>query len=283
MRGHVDVWANDERTTVEGYTTHWITERAIAEIERQHTTRPDDPFFVVVAHAAVHKPLQGPDDPPLRRYGAPWKFPTDHDPRRSYRAMIDELDASVGELVGCLERLDIANETLFVFFSDNGALEHGSNGPLRGFKGHLLEGGHRVPAIVAWPGRVRAGTSDAFVTSLDWMPTLLELAGATLPPNHHLDGLDVGSHLFAGNALPTRRFFWSFHKQIAVRDGTTKLLGTFSVDGKQKRFELHDLALDPGEADNLSDEARDRVGELSNAHRAWLRDVLDGATPQPGR
>ncbi len=143
----------------------------------------DSPFCLYVAHEAPHYPYQGPNDKADRTIGgsAP-NHGTRKDIAGAYKEMIEEMDKGVGEIVTTLRRCGLEQNTLIFFFSDNGAMKYGSNGPLHGFKGSLWEGGHRVPAIAYWPGKIAPGqTSNQTTISLDLFPTMIALGGGVHP------------------------------------------------------------------------------------------------------
>ena len=268
--GAYDWWDGLELIEEEGYSTHLITEHAVRFIEENQQR----PFCVYVAHEAVHGPYQGPDDQPQR---GPDKAKAEKpDVKDAYRTMMKEMDKGVGELLDVVRRLGLAERTLVFFFSDNGANQKGSNGPLRGFKGSNWEGGHREPAIAWWPGKIRPGTTtDQLAISLDIMPTMLELAGAALPEGHKLDGVSLAPVLFKGESLGPRQLFWNGK---AMRDGPWKLI----VDGRgAKGVGLYNLDEDVGEQNNLADKHPERVEAMLEAMEAWQEDVAAGATPQP--
>ena len=275
--GVYDWWEGLELVKEPGYVTHLITRHAIEFIE-QNKGRP---FCVYIAHEAVHSPYQGPGDPaqrgpaggpkPARQRGVK------SDVKRAYRQMMEEMDKGVGQVVATVERLGLTEKTLIFFFSDNGANQRGSNGPLRGYKGSNWEGGHRVPAVARWPGHVPAGTvSHELTISIDLMPTMLALAGASLPEGHKLDGVDLLPVLLEGKSLGNRRLFWNGK---AMRDGPWKLI----IGGRgAKGVGLYNLAEDVGEQDNLAEKHPQRAGQMRAAIEAWQEDMTASATPQPG-
>jgi len=227
-----------------------------------------------VPHEAVHTPLQGPKDPPVR---GPNKVKGRKvDAKRAYREMMGAMDESIGAIVAALRRLGLAENTLVVFFSDNGGTRYGSNAPLRGGKGTVWEGGHREPAIAWWPGRIQPGTvTDQLCISLDVMPTLLELAGVPVPAGHMLDGVSLAPLLLEGKPLGHRQLFWNGR---AMRDGQWKLvLGGRGGDG----VGLYDLSKDIGEKTDLAAQHPERVAAMRAAIAAWDKDVATGATRQP--
>ena len=174
--------------------------------------------------------------------------------------MVTRLDADVGELLRLLKEMDIDRETVVIFTSDNGPQgrdEGGydqsffdSNGPLRGLKRELYEGGIRVPLLVRWPGRVRAGASSAFpVTLCDLLPTAAALAGARAP--EVTDGVSLLSLLLGGRAPQRGPLYWEFHEggfAQAVRMGSWKAVRK-GVDGA---VELYDLKADIGETRDVA-------------------------------
>lgn len=274
--GNPDWWADEALVPEEGYTAALLTGHATAFIER-HQERP---FFLFVSHLAIHFPWQGPDDPPHRKAGRGYHddkwgvIPDEENVAPHVQAMIEALDRSVGEVVAALRRLSLERKTLVFFASDNGGYIHyahrfrniSSNGPLRGQKGQVFEGGHRVPAIAWWPDRIRPGVTDQTVMTFDLFPTFLALAG--LRPGGALDGVDLGPLLFQGVPLPQRTLFWRMRGNRAVRRGSWKLV-TAGEDGPR----LFDLSRDLGEARDLAEQHPEVVASLQQAAHEWENDV----------
>ncbi len=283
--GRADWWRDDELSEEAGYATHLVTQHALRFIERNR----DRPFFLYLPHHAPHYPFQGPDDPADRTVGGEFDpRGSVADRRRAYRDMVQEMDAGIGEVIDALEAHGIADRTLVWFFSDNGAARWGSNGPLRGLKATDWEGGHRVPSIAVWPGRIPAGTeAGQLASTLDVMPTLLALVGPgagaeagssgaggmALPA---FDGVDLAPVLLRQEALAPRRLFWgadgTFWNGAAVRDGPWKLVidrheGT---PGPPMLFNLDD---DLAEQEDLAAVHPERVERLLAALETWRADV----------
>ncbi len=286
---HVDGFGNhdwwDGETTIEepGYVTHLINEHAVAFIEER--ADPDRPFFLYVAHEAPHFPYQGPDDAAFRVVGE--QIPETREPgqvRRAYREMVEEMDSGIGALLDTLRRLDLAERTFVFFLSDNGATPAGSNGPLRGFKTSLWEGGHRVPGLAWWPGVIAAGTTDATMTSIDLGATVLDVADILPPEDRPLDGISLLPHLLGGAAPEDRPLFWAYQQarraveQRAMRQGPWKLLVN-GPDGPE--IGLYNLDDDPGENVNLAVEEPERVAAMGAALDEWRHAVEQDATVQP--
>lgn len=271
--GNEDWWHNERIEMVRGYTTDLLTEYSVAFIE-QNRKRP---FFLYVPHLAIHFPWQGPDDPPHRRQGQGYhrdKWGVIPDPENvatHVRAMVESLDRSVGLIVGALRKWDLDKNTLVIFTSDNGGyLTYGdrfrnisSNGPFRGQKTELYEGGHRVPAIFSWPGRIEPGVSEETAHSVDLMPTLAALAGVDV----ETDGVDLGPLLFSGDRLPERTLYWRARLQAAVRRGEWK----WYRNGKKE--ELYHLGDDPGEERDLAPRFPERVAGMRGDWETWEKDV----------
>lgn len=277
--GIEDWWHYDKLVPEEGYTTHLITEHTIRFIKENQ----QKPFCVYVAHESVHSPFQGPEDPAVREVGrvGDIKSKTVKDISRAYREMIVEMDTGIGKIVATLKELELAENTLVIFFSDNGGTKHGNNAPWSGYKGSLWEGGHRVPFIAWHPDKIVAGTeSDALAVTIDIMPTLLELAGAEASDEKPLDGTSLAPLLYQQQELPKRQLYWAFRYDWAVRDGDWKLLseGKSGRSGKPKLFNLND---DPGEKKNLAELHPETAKRMQQSYLAWKKDVQAGATPQP--
>ncbi|MBB73819.1 MAG: N-acetylgalactosamine-6-sulfate sulfatase [Planctomycetaceae bacterium] len=279
--GRLDWWRDDQIDDEPGYTTHLITRHAVRFIEANCR----GPFCLYVAYEPPHYPYQGPGDAPIRKVGVPRGAAEQRQPfaskRRAYREMVEEMDRGIGELIDALVRCRIDQQTLVLFFSDNGATSLGSNGLWRGHKGQLWEGGHRVPCIASWPGRIPGGRSSGELsTTLDVMPTLLAAARVEPPPDRPLDGRDLMEVFTRSASLGGRRVFWGHGRARAVREGQWKLVRGMR---RQRQPQLFDLSRDPGEREDRAASEPMRVGEMLLALGEWERATKRGATPQPHR
>jgi arylsulfatase A-like enzyme len=277
--GNRDWWHGDTIEMEEGYTADLLTRHSSAFIERHR----DQPFFLFVSHLAIHFPWQGRDDPPHRVAGRSYHddkwgvIPDEDNVAPQVAAMVEALDDSLGEIVATLRRLDLERRTLVLFTSDNGGYIHyahrfhriSSNGPLRGQKSDVFEGGHRVPAIAWWPGRIQPGVCDETTATFDLFPTLRSLAGvAPAEGGRPLDGADLSSLLLEGEPLPPRTLFWRIRERRAVRRGPWKLV---SVEGEAPM--LFNLATDLGEERDVAAEHPDVLEALQAAAAEWETDV----------
>jgi arylsulfatase A-like enzyme len=279
--GNKDWWHNDKIEMEEGYTTTLLTDHSVDFIEKNK----EKPFFLYLAHLAIHFPWQGPDDPGHRVEGKSYHkdkwgiIPDEKNVRPHVEAMIQSVDKSVKRVIEILEKNGLAKNTLVVFMSDNGGYIHyghrfqniSSNGPLRGQKGQVYEGGHRVPCIASWPGKIDAGrTTHETVLTMDFFPTIAKMAGASLPAKQKTDGVDVSPLLFKRQAVEDRGVFWRKGSAKAARKGPWKLV----VRGKNT--ELYNLTDDIGEETNLADTKTQKVKELREALAAWEKQVDSG-------
>lgn len=281
--GVLDWWNGTEIQDEPGYSTHLITRHAVEFIEAHAT----EPFCLYVAYEAPHDPYQGPNDPAQRVAGkvTPLKYAPGQ-VGRAYREMVEEMDKGIGEIVARLRQHELDTNTLVFFFSDNGATRRGSNGPLRGFKGSLWEGGHREPAIAWWPGQIPPGrTAGQTAISLDVMPTLLELAGVPAPKERPLDGHSLAPLLLRDEALPERALFWEYGNQQAMREGPWKLLiqgaGESRRNNAREQIQLFNLDDDLGETNDLAAKLPDRANAMRKALEAWRKEVHEKAILQP--
>ena len=245
----------------------------------------DRPFFLyyptVIPHVALHVPDEdlkpywdlGWNDPPFTR-GKGYGYTPHYTPRAAYAAMITRLDQYVGNILDLLDELDLSDNTLVVFTSDNGTTHldlevdyrfFKSVGELRGLKGSLYEGGVRVPTIVRWPGKVQPGTSSDRVSGFeDWMPTLLEAIGATDSIPDDIDGISMVGTL-EGETQPERpylyREFPSYGGQQTIRVGDWKAVRQNMSKGNLD-IELYNIAKDIGETNNVAADHPQVVAEL---------------------
>ena len=248
-----------------GYSTHIITDRCVDFIERNK----DNPFFLYVSHAAVHNPYQTPADTPENR---PKVKERDRERTRSkYKIMLEELDKGVGKILDTLRKHGLDENTFVFFFSDNGAVHMGANvRPYRSGKFSNYEGGHRVPAVARWPGRIKAGwTTDELTAGMDLLPTIMDIAGIGIPKQRKLDGMSVKDHLLNQADLPDRRIFFGYEPKLgtAMRDGHWKMQTKGDV------VELYDLSKDIKESTNIADKHPKRAEEMKAAIEKWKLDV----------
>lgn len=252
----------------------YLTDREADEAVRFLREHRDRPFFLYLAHYAVHMPIEAKADL-VKKYEA--KPPTDQK-NAKYAAMIESVDDAVGRVCAVLEELKLADNTVVFFTSDNGGLlPITSNLPLRSGKGYPYEGGIREPLLVRWPGVVRPrSTSAEPVTSVDYFPTLCEAAGVPLPPDRAIDGVSLVGHLKSGGrqSLHREAIFWHFpHYRGAdvvpysiVRAGDWKLIKRY----EGRTFELFNLKNDWAERSDLSATLPEKVRELDARLQQWL-------------
>ncbi|HOX58626.1 MAG TPA: sulfatase-like hydrolase/transferase [Candidatus Paceibacterota bacterium] len=248
----------------------------------------DQPCYVNIWPDEVHTPWV-PSEERLREY------PNGPEEERKFSAVLDEYDRQLGRFMTGLKELGLDAKTLVIFSSDNGALPtfHGTrSGGLRGSKLSLYEGGIRMPFLVRWPGHAPAGRTDdqTLMGAVDLFPSLCALAGAPLPQDAALDGVDL-SAAFSGKpaANRARPLFWEYGRNdhafaypkgadrspnVAVRDGNWKLL--VNADGTQR--ELYNIAADPNETANLADKEQATAESLSTQALKWQKS-LPGPAP----
>lgn len=260
QEGFEDWWKDDRLQPEEGYTTHLITKHGVRFIKENK----DKPFCLYLPYEPPHYPYQGPNDKAQRKIGQKGRISADRkDIDEVYREMIEEMDKGIGEIIATLSDNGLTEKTLVFFCSDNGANNNGSNGSLRGQKGQIWEGGHRVPGIAFWPGKIEAGTeTDATALSMDLFPTMLD--AAAIKPVPGLDGTSLIPLMTEGKPLAERTVFWNVGKDSAARRGPWKLVMT---GGKGNGAQIYDLSNDIGEKSPVEDpEAK---AELMKSLEAW--------------
>lgn len=277
-----------EGETIIGYDpnmdsmTYKITKRAVRFIE----DNKDHPFFLYVAHPLPHTPLyvlpssmEKVADSVKARLALE-NNNVDYATRRElFPEAINEIDWSVGEILDALKKQGLDDNTLVIFTTDNGP-HIGNAGPLRGKKGSTYEGGMRVPAVVRWPGHIPAGQEiDALLTSMDLLPTFVHMAGAEVPRDRIIDGIDIWPVLSGQKPAPERdRFF--YHKEDtlrAVRSGKWKL---HRADATHD-VELYDLSEDIGEKNNIAAKQPVIVERLNKMMDDFDREMSDSTKVRP--
>lgn len=284
------------------YMTDRLSNEAVKFINQKH----DSPFLVYFSFYNVHAPFSAPkplvkkykqkretlglaDEERFKEYafdGKSIKY-RDKQDHATYAAMVESMDLAVGNVLEAVKAKGIEDNTVVVFFSDNGGLStsEGSptaNTPLRAGKGWLYEGGIREPAIIKWPGVAKPAVSDAVITSMDFYPTILGMAGLPLRPDLHQDGKSLVPLL--KNEIENvheATFFHYPHRSnqkgrpsSAIRKGDHKLI-VFFDDGRK---ELYDLSQDIGETENLVDKMPELAASLHGELKSWWK-VVDARFP----
>jgi arylsulfatase A len=300
------LWDNQEKVILkenEGgkmglYAPTLIQEKLLCFIERHK----DEPFFCYVPSVIPHAELVAPESymekfrgkfeepQPFRsrsgeseyRWGS---YNSQKEPRTAFAAMVTLLDDQVGEIVTKLHELGIAENTLIIFTSDNGPHQEGgadpdffdSNGPFRGYKRDLYEGGIRVPMIACWPQHIQAGSQTSHISAFwDVMPTVLELAGVKSPEN--LDGISFLPTLLGQDSQRKHsHLYWEFHERggrVAIRKGDWKAVRYNVLKNPNAPIQLYNLASDPGESNDVAGDYPEIVDQMKSL-------IQQSRTPSP--
>jgi arylsulfatase A len=278
----------------EGYSGQIVAGEAIRWLTKVRD--PSKPFFLFVCFHEPHEPIA--TDKSFADL-----YPSPGDPSRAaHHGNITQMDDAFGRIMRALDQNKLRQETFVFFTSDNGPAitnihPHGSTGPLREKKGHLYEGGIRVPGIIQWPGRVKPGTeSDEPVCGVDLLPTVCALTGVAAPADRVIDGASI-MPVFEGKPVPRQTpLYWHFNgassrPKVALRQGDWKILG--HLDGPEQArgadirpeeqkaiktagiatYELYNLREDIGEKNNLADKEPERLKQLAAELQKKYREV----------
>ena len=274
----------------------YLTDRLTSEACKFIEAHREQPFFLYLSHYAVHIPLEAKEEK-VARYEAKLASRAPDAYRHKnpyYAAMLESVDEGVGRVLDTLLQCGLTNDTLVVFFSDNGGLSvvegprtpATDNFPFRAGKGYLYEGGIREPMIVSWPGHTPQGVTCATpVISTDFLPTFCALAGVPEAQIPAVDGLDVSS-LFnkPGTSLNRESLFWHYphfanqggRPAGAVRHGNWKLIEHY----EDQRVELFDLDRDPGETADLAGQQPEVANHLRELLHDWREQVSATMPPE---
>lgn len=285
------------------YLTDYMSRKMVDYLRNASTS--DKPFFAVCSFYAVHTPIEAKkemteryrakikemglgEDPMKKEEAGVAKTQQDHP---AYAAMIESVDEGVGKMIQTLKETGMYDNTIIVLISDHGGLSNRGSGnnrelattnlPFKAGKGHLYEGGLRVPFLIHLPGQKKKAESEVPVVSYDLLPTLADLCNAPVDANAELDGMSLKPLLNGKKSasLQERDLFWHKASQrptstgdyvsTAIRSGRYKLLDFY----RQNRIELYDLQEDPGETHNLATQKPELVKELMAKVENWRKEA----------
>ncbi len=281
---------------IEGYASHIVTKEAIGWLRKKRDK--EKPFFMYVCYHEPHEPINS-----AQKYKDLYKN-SKHPTLANHHGNITQMDAAFGKLMKELDDQKLRDNTIVIFTSDNGPAitrrhPHGSAGPLRSKKGYNYEGGIRVPGIIRYPGKTKAGTvCHTPVSGVDILPTLCEIAGVSVPTDRKLDGTSF-MPIFSGQKIKRKvPLYWQFNAsrgkpKVAMRVGDWKILATLTGDqikpygdiretdqkamkvAELKSFELYHLNGDIGETTDRAQSEPERLKKMSAQLRKMYREVRD--------
>lgn len=286
---------------LEGYSAQLVAKEAIHWLESERDR--SKPFFLYVCFHEPHEPIASA--PEFSKF-----YPSDDPSYTAHHGNLTQMDDACGRVLRELDKLNLRDNTLVIFTSDNGPAitsrhPHGSSGPFRDKKGAVYEGGIRVPGIVRWPGHTTAGaTSDEPVSGVDFLPTVCEIVGIAPPSDRKLDG---ASFLPVLQDKPIKRstpLYWHFNRafggpKVAMRIGDWKILATLDKPppdrgnditeqterdfktAELKEFSLYNLRDDIGEKHDLAGQQQEKLAEMKTALLAKYHEVRDEAPTWP--
>jgi arylsulfatase A-like enzyme len=265
-RGNLDLYENEKPIDDKGYITELFMNKAIEIIKRPHPR----PFFLSLMFNAPHWPWQTTIHKPYPLDEKEWRNKGSNE---IFASMMKSLDEAIGKILEVLDQQKLSNNTVIIFTSDNGGERFSSMGIYSGEKGHLKEGGIRVPAFVRWPGRIPSNSStDQPVITMDWTATILSLASAKPDPAFPLDGINLLPVLTDNMKTAPRTFYWRMFQRVkesAIRDGDWKYF-------KDEKAEyLFNLANDPSEKNDLREKEKNRFAALKQKYKDWEKTVLE--------
>src|SRR3984893_2620594 len=265
-----DLWDEDVPLHQVGYLTDLLGARAVNVIDGY--AKSGGPFFVSLHFNAPHWPWEAPgDEAESNRIRLTGLRHFDGGTQKTYQRMIQAMDLQIGRVLEALNVNGLAENTIVIFTSDNGGERLAETWPFTGRKTDLLEGGLRIPMVIAWPARIAPGrTSDQVAISMDWLPTLLAAAGAASDPAYPPDGMNLLPALMGNTATVDRKLFWRYKAnwQRAARIGDYKFLKILD-----NSF-LFNVVEDPLERGNLKERHKDVYDRIVAEWHAWNAAML---------
>ena len=278
---------------MEGYSCQIVVDETIQWLDKINAKK--NPFFACVWYHEPHTPIASPPEL-VEKYQK--KYPKLSKKAATYYANIENVDIATGRLMDHLKKIGVDDNTLVMITSDNGGLADFSNKGLRGKKSNVWEGGHRVPGIFRWPGKIAAGSeSNIPVCGVDFMPTVCAITGSELPKNRKIDGVDISGILLGKSKTVSRKkplywFFYRLNPALAIRDGKWALIADtndaqrpkthglaaadmpFIKNSKPEKFMLYNLEAELNQRKDLSQQYPEVLDRLKKMMIEMHKDVL---------
>ncbi|WP_340114220.1 arylsulfatase [Maribellus mangrovi] len=285
------LWHNGTQQAYSGYCTDIFTDEALRFI----STNKDQPFFCYIAYNAPHTPLQVPEkyykmykdiDPSAGFENDDRPFPEmsekDKEDARKVYAMISNIDDNLGRLLGRLNELQLSENTVVIFMTDNGPQQRRYIAGMRGRKGSVYRGGVRVPLFIHYPGLPEPKHISATAAHIDILPTIAEMCHVSLPPEKIIDGKSLQPLLEDSNTDWVERplfFYWTrrypeLYNNMALQNGKYKLVGMTSFDARISDFELFNIESDPYEQKNIIEENTELAAGLKSEMDSMYRELI---------
>ncbi len=244
---------NDEEIKSEGYTSDYFTDRALSFIEQNRNV----PFMCYVPYNVPHSPFQVPE-----KYFSKYVSSGLDSTLSSVYGMVENMDENIGRILQKIEDLGLNDNSIVIFFSDNGPNTDRYNGGMKGRKGSVDEGGVRVPFYIKWPGKIKPGTTGQLAQDIDIMPTLLGLCKIGYDPENPLDGIDL-SDIITGKKRSFDRYIFSRQgNQVLENCNSSVRNDRFRLVLTRKDTLLYDLKSDPGQKSDISEKEPDVTTDL---------------------
>jgi arylsulfatase A-like enzyme len=278
--GPVSWWHNLEFRPMDvGYTDDLITKQALKFINANKAK----PFFCYIPFQIAHAPIQAKEgdlakiDPQTAAKVPAANLKVTDEEKHIHAAMLIALDNNVAAIEAELKKLGLIENTIFVFTSDNGAMEAGNSLPLRGHKHTIYDGGVRLPTVFHWPkgGLVGGKKWNGLCGALDMFPTLMAMTESIMPETRPLDGKNIWPALRDNAASPVESYYWIWHDEDAIRSDKWKLHRFFD------RYELYDILKDENESNNVADANPEVVISLASKMDAWADSLGAALSHQP--
>jgi len=261
---------NDTIIKADGYTTDFFTDKALEFIDKNY----DHPFFCYVPYNVPHSPFQVPE-----KYFDKY-ISTGLDSTLScVYGMVENMDENVGRILRKIKDLNLEDNTIVIFFSDNGPNTIRYNGAMKGIKGSVDEGGVRLPFYIKWPGRIKPGITEQLAQDIDILPTLIGLCGITYAPVKPLDGIDL-SGIISRKTRPFDRFIYSRQANArlsncngSVRNNKFRLVRT------KTDTLLYDMINDPSQRNDISDGEKEMFLKMSELLGNWEKELVGNYSP----